>query len=94
MNSWTIPADPGLQTRRPNTDVAREADSKPLKPRIRPEAMMNAIKNQGTIAQLFNPCLKPPTLRASSRSGKNLPAFFSNTQTYSIANFQLHDNSH
>lgn len=71
VNTWTIPSDPGFQTRRSEGALAREIDCKRPKPRVKPEAMMIALKNQGSVAQLFNPFSKPPTFR-SSRSGSNI----------------------
>ena len=68
LNRWTIPSDPGMQIRR--SDGAIVVDHRP-KPRVKPEAMMIAIKSQGTVAQLFNPYSKPPSFR-SSRSGSNV----------------------
>ena len=69
VNTWTIPTDPGFQTRRSDTVLVREMDHTRPKPRIKPEAMMIAIKNQGSVAQLFNPYSKPPSFRSTSRSG-------------------------
>ncbi|CAB3987473.1 Hypothetical predicted protein [Paramuricea clavata] len=69
VNTWTIPTDPGFQTRRSDTALVREIDHTRPKPRIKPEAMMIAIKNQGSVAQLFNPYSKPPSFRSTSRSG-------------------------
>jgi hypothetical protein len=71
-NSWTIPTDPGFQTRRSDNVSVREMDHTRPKPRIKPEAMMIAIKNQGSVAQLFNPYSKPPSFRSTSRSGRNI----------------------
>lgn len=69
MNKWTIPTDPGFQTRRSDNATVGEMDQRRPKPRIKPEAMMIAIKNQGTVGQLFNPYAKQPSFRSSSRSG-------------------------
>ena len=65
VHSRTIPADPGFQTNRSDGGLMPDRP----KPRIKPEAMMIAIKNQGTLGQLFNPYSKPPSLRSSRRSG-------------------------
>lgn len=70
LNTWTIPTDPGFQTRRSDRAMLRESDCKPARPRVKPEAMSIALKSQGTVAQLFNPYSKPHSL-GSSRSGTN-----------------------
>lgn len=61
LSTWTIPTDPGFDTRRP-TSAARYSpvygESVP-KARVKPEALVNAIKGQGTLAQLFNPQARP-----------------------------------
>ena len=70
LSTWTIPTDPGFQTRRSEGTETRESDLKRAKPRVKPEAMSFALKNQGTVAQLFNPYAKPPSI-GSSRSGND-----------------------
>lgn len=70
LSTWTIPTDPGFQTRRPNSAQrydTNEAENRP-KPRVKPEAISNAIKGQGSLALLFNPSSKPYTIL--SRPGK------------------------
>lgn len=69
VNTWTIPSDPGFQTKRSDGELVREIDYTRPKPRIKQEAMMIAIKNRGSVAQLFNPYSKPLSFRSSSRSG-------------------------
>lgn len=68
LNTWTIPTDPGFQTRRSE----RSDCLKRPKPRVKPEAMSFALKNQGTVAQLFNPYSKPSigTNRSSTSESK------------------------
>lgn len=69
LSTWTIPTDPGFQTRRPNSAQRYESNlSDRPKPRVKPEAYSNAIKNQGSLALLFNPNSKPYTIL--SRPGK------------------------
>lgn len=75
LSTWTIPSDPGFETRRPtSTDryspVLAEAFPKA---RVKPEALSNAIRNQGTLAQLFNPQARPYSVgsRPSSAQPKN-----------------------
>ena len=57
LSTWTIPSDPGFETRRPSsTDRYSPVLAEALpKARVKPEALSNAIRNQGTLAQLFNP---------------------------------------
>ena len=57
LSTWTIPTDPGFDTRRPSSaDRYSPVYAERLpKARVKPEALSNAIKNQGTLAQLFNP---------------------------------------
>lgn len=75
LSTWTIPTDPGFDTRR-STSADRYnpvyAESLP-KARVKPEALSNAIKNQGTLAQLFNPQARPYSIgsRPSSAQPKN-----------------------
>lgn len=61
LSTWTIPTDPGFETRRP-TSADRYSSGyveRLPKARVKPEALSNAIKNQGTLAQLFNPQARP-----------------------------------
>lgn len=61
LSTWTIPTDPGFDTRRPSSADRYSpvyAERIP-KARVKPEALSNAIKNQGTLAQLFNPQARP-----------------------------------
>lgn len=61
LSTWTIPTDPGFDTRRPASAGRYSpvyAERLP-KARVKPEALSNAIKNQGTLAQLFNPQARP-----------------------------------
>lgn len=61
LSTWTIPTDPGFETRRP-TSADRYGSGyveRLPKARVKPEALSNAIKNQGTLAQLFNPQARP-----------------------------------
>lgn len=70
LSNWTIPTDPGYNTRRPNSANRYEpngVECRP-KPRVKPEALTNAIKGQGSLSQLFNPNAKPYNLL--SRPGK------------------------
>lgn len=75
LSTWTIPSDPGFDTRRP-TSVDRYspvyAGHLP-KARVKPEALSNAIKAQGTLSQLFNPQARPYSVgsRPSSAQPKN-----------------------
>ena len=66
LSTWTIPSDPGFNTRRPSSAQSRydpyTSESRP-QPRVRPEAISNAIKNQGSLAQLFNPQAAQYTIR-------------------------------
>lgn len=75
LSTWTIPTDPGYQTRRPNSAQRYEPviDGSRPKPRVKPEALSNAIKGQGSLALLFNPTSKPYTLL--SRPGMNFVLF-------------------
>lgn len=61
LSTWTIPSDPGFETRRPtSTDRYSPVLAEALpKARVKPEALSNAIRNQGTLAQLFNPHGRP-----------------------------------
>ena len=61
LSTWTIPTDPGFDTRRPcSADRYSPVYAERLpKARVKPEALSNAIKNQGTLAQLFNPQARP-----------------------------------
>lgn len=75
LSTWTIPTDPGFETRRPTSAdrySAGYAERLP-KARVKPEALSNAIKNQGTLAQLFNPQARPYPIgsRPSSAQPKN-----------------------
>ena len=61
LSTWTIPTDPGYNTRRPNSAQRYEphlGGERP-KPRVKPEAISNAIKGQGSLAMLFNPIARP-----------------------------------
>lgn len=62
LSTWTIPTDPGFQTRRPRSSQSyyepNQAESVP-QPRVKPEALTNAIKGQGSLGRLFNPLAKP-----------------------------------
>ena len=70
LSTWTIPTDPGFDTRRPtNEDRYSPVYAERLpKARVKPEALSNAIKNQGTLAQLFNPSARPYSV--GSRPGE------------------------
>ncbi|KAJ7352835.1 Enkurin domain-containing protein 1 [Desmophyllum pertusum] len=75
LSTWTIPTDPGFDTRRPSSSDRYSpvyAERLP-KARVKPEALSNAIKNQGTLAQLFNPQSRPYSIgsRPSSAQYKN-----------------------
>ncbi|KAL9962658.1 hypothetical protein ACROYT_G031779 [Oculina patagonica] len=75
LSTWTIPTDPGFDTRRPSSADRYSpvyAERQP-KARVKPEALSNAIKNQGTLAQLFNPHARPYSIgsRPSSAQSKN-----------------------
>lgn len=75
LSTWTIPTDPGFDTRRPASAGRYSpvyAERLP-KARVKPEALSNAIKNQGTLAQLFNPQARPYSVgsRPSSAQSKN-----------------------
>lgn len=75
LSTWTIPTDPGFDTRRPSSaDRYSPVYAERLpKARVKPEALSNAIKNQGTLAQLFNPQARPYSIgsRPSSAQSKN-----------------------
>ncbi|XP_074607939.1 enkurin domain-containing protein 1-like [Acropora palmata] len=75
LSTWTIPSDPGFETRRPtSTDRYSPVLAEALpKARVKPEALSNAIRNQGTLAQLFNPQARPYSVgsRPSSAQPKN-----------------------
>ena len=64
LSTWTIPSDPGFNTKRPNSANKYEpvVDGCRPKPRVKPEALSNAIKGQGSLSQLFNPNAKPYNL--------------------------------
>lgn len=68
LNTWTIPSDPGFQTRRSDRALVRESDYNRVRARVKPEAMSIALKSQGSVAQLFNPYAKPHSFE-TSRSG-------------------------
>ncbi|XP_068706054.1 enkurin domain-containing protein 1-like [Montipora foliosa] len=75
LSTWTIPSDPGFDTRRPSSAGRYSpvfAESLP-KARVKPEALSNAIRNQRTLAQLFNPQARPCYIgsRPSSAQPKN-----------------------
>ena len=72
LNTWTIPSDPGFQTRRSDRAAFRDSDCKRSKPRIKPEAMSIALKSQGTVAQLFNPFSKPYSVGSSRPGNKTI----------------------
>lgn len=69
LNTWTIPSDPGFQTRRSDRALVRESDYNRVRARVKPEAMSIALKSQGSVAQLFNPYAKPHSFE-TSRSGE------------------------
>ena len=69
LNTWTIPSDPGFQTRRSDRALVRESDYNRVRARVKPEAMSIALKSQGSVAQLFNPYAKPHSF-GTSRSGE------------------------
>lgn len=75
LSTWTIPSDPGFETRRPSsTDRYSPVLAEALpKARVKPEALSNAIRNQGTLAQLFNPQARHYSVgsRPSSAQPKN-----------------------
>lgn len=74
LSTWTIPTDPGFETRRPSSAQSRYdpvlAERRP-RARVKPEAISNAIKNQGTLAHLFNPSANQFSVYGS-RPGKLL----------------------
>lgn len=73
LSTWTIPTDPGFDTRRPtNEDRYSPVYAERLpKARVKPEALSNAIKNQGTLAQLFNPSARPYSVGSRPASAQN-----------------------
>ncbi|KXJ16482.1 enkurin domain-containing protein 1 [Exaiptasia diaphana] len=87
-STWTIPTDPGFQTRRPNSAQRYEPaiDGSRPKPRVKPEALSNAIKGQGSLALLFNPTSKPYTLL--SRPGSAQQKDFKKENAYHIKQIQ------
>ena len=59
LSTCTIPSDPGFESSRSiRTGRISSLEIAP-RPRVKPEAMRNAAKNQGCVAQLFNPYAKP-----------------------------------
>ena len=60
LSTWTIPTDPGLETRRPKSSHSYydHIANRP-RARVKPEALNNAIKGQGSLSRLFNPLAKP-----------------------------------
>ena len=62
LSTWTIPTDPGFETRRPRRSQSYyeldQVECRP-RPRVKPEALNNALKGQGSLSRLFNPLAKP-----------------------------------
>ncbi|EDO36286.1 predicted protein [Nematostella vectensis] len=88
LSTWTIPTDPGYNTRRPSS--AERYRQSPLecrpKPRVKPEAITNAIKGQGSLSQLFNPTSKPYNIL--SRPGSAQPKNFTKENVNHIKKIQ------
>ncbi|XP_015747331.1 PREDICTED: enkurin domain-containing protein 1-like [Acropora digitifera] len=88
LSTWTIPSDPGFETRRPSsTDRYSPVLAEALpKARVKPEALSNAIRNQGTLAQLFNPQARPYSV--GSRPSSAQPKDFAKENVHRIKEMQ------